>query len=457
MDPSGFTRGQKEAAASLVKQKTESEKWRKSAESDARKVTEGFAKFKKEVIAVAVAFFGLSRIKSFTANLVTTGTELVKLSSNIGMSVKSLSLLENMFQRMTGGAAGEMGSFLEQIGQMGEQFRQGVQVPGLEGDSPLVRAGLDIGKFVNQATSAQEQMFMLSDALSKLQPKAALLWGQQLGFSENIIFLLRQGPEAIKTWVKEQERIRFETEAEAKALMRLNQDWTKFVQVVEQAGKGILFAVEPTLIRLGLEFQDWLLKSGGIEKIVDGVKQFAAWLERLDWKQVGEGLQTIVKAAQAIVDVLGGVEKTLKTLGGAWLGAKAGRLAGPWGALIGALIGGAAGPHVGEAGDMLKDLRARGWQSDFFKIPPAFKGSDADWQLGWAAPEAAKANPPIMPTAATIKPPPGTAAGQGITSVTINNLIVNTNATDAAGMARGAKTALTRELSTVTQAGGGGQ
>jgi len=37
------------------------------------------------------------------------------------------------------------------------------------------------------------------------------------------------------------------------------------------------------------------------------------------------------------------------------------------------------------------------------------------------------------------------------------NLNVYARATDAAGMAKGAKTALTRELSTVTQASGGGQ
>jgi len=47
--------------------------------------------------------------------------------------------------------------------------------------------------------------------------------------------------------------------------------------------------------------------------------------------------------------------------------------------------------------------------------------------------------------------------GRIVSTVNINNVNVYTHATDAAGMAKGAKTALTRELSTVTQAAGGGQ
>jgi hypothetical protein len=452
LDPAGFTHGQKEAAAALVKQKGESERWRKNAETDARKVTDAFTKFKKELIAVTLAVFGLSRIKSFTANLVTTGAEVAKLASNLGMSVDSLSLWEHTANKL-GATSGEMANTFEQVTLAATRFRQGVSVPWLEGDSPLVRAGLDVAKFVDETTTAEQQMFMLSDALSKLQPQVALLWGQELGFSNNIVYLLRQGPALIRQRLEEQRKLNFETAAQAATLLKLQQDWNRFVDVMQRAGKEILIAIEPSLIRLGRDFENWLVKSGGIETIVGWAKDLAKWLDSIKAEDVTRfvsALEAVGSALSAILKTLGGITTAM----GALLGARIGAAFGPWGALVGLIAGGVAPNLPGMLEKAQKAFRESDWFKDFAaKRGAGFEGSPMAWLAG--VPEATKANPPVMPSAATIKPQPG--AGSNVNTVTIGNVNVYTNATDAAGMAKGAKSALTRELSTVTQVSGGGQ
>jgi hypothetical protein len=454
LDPAGFTKGQKEAAAAVVKQKGESEKWRKSAETDAKKVTEAFTKFKKEVIALTLAWFGLSRIKTFTGNLVTSGAEVLKLSSLLGMSVDQLSLWEHAANKL-GATSGEMGSAFSKVVQMASELRELGTTPGLEGDSPLVRAGIDMAKFADQTTSAEDRMFMLSDALSKLRPETALLWGQQIGFSNDIIFLLRQGPEAIRRALEEQKRLNFEPEAQAKTLLKLQQDWNRFVDVIQRAGKEILIAIEPSLLRLARDFENWLVKSKGIETIAGWAKDLAKWLDSIKAEEVTRfvsALEAVGTALSAILKTLGGITTAM----GALLGARIGAAFGPWGALIGLIAGGVAPNLPGMLERAQKSFRESDWFKDFAaKRGAGFEGSTMAWLAG--VPEANKANPPVMPSAASIKPTPGTVAGPGVANVSINNVNIYTHATDAAGMAKGARSALTRELSTVTQASGGGQ
>jgi hypothetical protein len=457
LDTSGFKQGQKEAAGAVVKQKTESEKWRKSAEVDAKKVTEAFTKFKKELIALTLAYFGLSRIKTFTGHLVTTGAEVLKLSSILGLSVDQLSLWEHAANKL-GATSGQMGSMFEQLTLMAGQWRELGTMPGLEGDSPLVRAGLDMAKFSAETTTAEDRMLMLSGALAKLRPESALLWGQQLGFGNDMIFLLRQGPEALLAAKEAQKKLNFESAAEAKILFDMNVRWNEFVDGIEKAGKRIGIAIGPEVEKLMVQFEQWLVTGGGFDAIVQGAKDFAHWLGEIKWDEIRGVMIAIKDAAVAITHALGGIGELAKTAAGAGLGGKIGSFAGPWGRILGMLLGGAIGHEIGKGADRIKEYEKVHGKGSFKKEQiDAFNQYLLDTEGIGPLSVPARANPRVLPSAATIKPPPGTAAGQGVTSVSIGNVNVYTHATDAAGMAKGAKTALTRELSTVTQAAGGGQ
>jgi hypothetical protein len=451
LDPAGFKKGRKDADESLHQARDSSEKTRKAWESDAKKATAAFRSFRNEIIAIGTAYLGLSAIKSFTSNLVTTGAAVSFLSRNLGMAAGELSLWENAANKM-GATAPDVDAAFRNVVKMGEELRNLGRTAGIEGDAPLVRMGLDMQRFAAATTTPVERMMMLSEALSKLSPADAQLWGQMAGFTENMITMLQRGPQAIRAQIQEQKGLFFISDQQAKALQKLQADWNRFVDGFREAGEKMVLALLPTLDRLGREFQNWLIQGKGIDKIVAGIKAFATWLDNVDWHKVGEGLTAIVEAAKAISTALGGVMKAVETFAGGAIGARIGSLFGPLGTVIGGLIG-AAAPHVPDA---LRSLREKFRETDTFKTLSARKGyagSELAALMGEGSP--ASANPPLVPSIAAASAQPGAGAGAS----TVNNfnapIIVNTQATDAAGVARGLKTEITKQFSTTTQANGG--
>ncbi|TIO39115.1 MAG: hypothetical protein E5Y00_35645, partial [Mesorhizobium sp.] len=63
--------------------------------------------------------------------------------------------------------------------------------------------------------------------------------------------------------------------------------------------------------------QDWI-RTG----IVDAVKKFIDWLEKIDWNAVETGMQNFAHGAKEVVDGVGGIVHATEILFGLWLGAK---------------------------------------------------------------------------------------------------------------------------------------
>jgi len=450
LDPAGFTKGQKEAAGAVVKQKGESEKWRKSAETDAKKVTDAFTKFKKELIALTLTYFGLSKIKSFSGEMMQMGTSLTFLAKNVGLTKHQLSLWEETAKYMGAGKE-DVDALFRTIAHMGAEWRRMGDFPGLKG---LVMAGLDMADFTKALAEnkPEEAVMRLSEAMHQLaarSPEEVQMFLQMAQITEGAGNMIMQGTEAITRAQARTRRLFVLSDDDVAKMREMDLYWKEFIDRLREAGVALLKNIEPTVLRLANEFEEWLLKGGGVEWLSKKIEELGHWLDNIKWSEFRTEMEAFAMVLADIADELGGIAAVIEMAVAGKIGGKVGGVVGTalghpkTGRLIGMLLG-AALPEIPY--DELKK------EMDETPTMVQIKARHAEK----FAP-ITKANPRVLPSAATIKPPPGTAAGHGVTSVSINNVNVYTHATDAAGMAKGAKGALTRELSTVTQAGGGGQ
>jgi hypothetical protein len=454
LDPSNYKKGQKDTDESLKRARESSEKTRKGWEADAKKAAAAFRSFRNEIIAIGTAYLGLSAIKSFTANIVTSGAAVGYLAKNVGVSVETLSSWE--------GAANKMGATAADVDQafrtMAQQIAD-IQVGKLPADMENLskafalagESGDSLSKFLVDKDPA-ERLLKLADVAQKLGPVLAQgLLGGTAG--AGFITMAEQGRAALEARVAEQKKLFAFNDAEAKHQQEMLILWNKFIDRIRTAGLAIVTQLEGPLLRLMTEFQTWLLSGGGFQKIVQGAKDFAGWLDRVDWKKVESALEGISRIVEYIVGMLGNVKEIGGELAGASIGSRLGAPLGIFGRIGGALLGGLVGR---EAIDFKKQVAESDWYKDFAKRHKNFAGSPFQQLIEGVPLAAASANPPIPPAVgAHSAQPAAAAAGAG----TVNNfnapIIVNTQATDAAGVARGLKTEITKQFSTTTQANGG--
>src|SRR6185369_17831947 len=102
LDPSSFTKGQREAIDNLRKFEAEAEKIGTRAEQQTKKTVDMMSALRREVVGVAAAFLGARGVTSFLQNLNTMDAAIGRSALTFNMSARELSTWE--------GAAGQAGA-----------------------------------------------------------------------------------------------------------------------------------------------------------------------------------------------------------------------------------------------------------------------------------------------------------------------------------------------------------
>jgi hypothetical protein len=447
LDPSNYKKGQKDTDESLKRARESSEKTRKAWEGDAKRAAAAFRSFRNEIIAIGTAYLGLSAIKSFTSNLLHAGAAVGYLARNVGVSTETLSAWEGAANKM-GATAGDVDQAFRTMAQQIADITVGKVPADMENLSKaFALAGEDLGKFLVEKNPT-ERLLKLADVVKKIGPVMAQgLLGGMVG--PGFITMAEQGRAALEARVAEQRKLFVFSDAEAKHQQEMLILWNKFIDRIRTAGASIVTQLEGPILRVMTELETWLIAGGGFNKLVDGAKRFAAWIDGIDWAKVENTLEGIGQIVERIVGLLGNVKEVGGELAGASIGARVGTPFGIPGRIGGALLGGLLGREVV---DFKKQVLESDWYKDFAKRHKNFAGSPFQ-QFIEGAPAAASANPAVQPSAAAASAQPAAAAGG---TVNFNApIIVNTQATDAPGVARGLKTEVTKQFSTTTQANGG--
>lgn len=270
LDPTNFQKGQKQTAEALLKTREDAERTAKELEEQGKKGAMFFKGLRNEALSFTSALLAAGGVKEFVLKTYTANAELGRMAKSLDMNAGELSVLQNAFVR-AGGTAEGAGSSIKNI----TQEMQRLQLTGKSGLIPfLYQARVDVGKFTDLATPAREQILLLADAFSQLDPKRAQFIGASMGLDDRTILTLQKGRTAMSAFINEAQRLAHVTGEDADAAIRLQTTWDSLANSARNLGSAVVSAMTPidqAVASAGKSVLDWAASGSLGSTIYDAV------------------------------------------------------------------------------------------------------------------------------------------------------------------------------------------
>lgn len=244
LEPSKFTEGQKQALDSLKRTQEEALKVSKEIESHGKKINEFFSGLKREAIGLLAAFFGGRGVKEFGSYITTANASIGRTANVLQMSAKELAVWQGM-ARATGGSAESVTTSMKGLSNAVNMFLLTGQGPFL----PVMNA-MQIGlyKANHELKTAGELMEDFHLAAQRMGPGRAKAMLTALGMDESTVNLLIASNEQFKSLRKNVEALNPPTKEDAEAAVALAAAWSQAETAAENLGTKIMTKLTPALV-----------------------------------------------------------------------------------------------------------------------------------------------------------------------------------------------------------------
>lgn len=236
LDPSGFTKGQKEAASSIVNTKNQMSAQAKEVEGFSKRVLTSFSQVQNKVVGLFAAFIGGRGVKEFVAWQTVTNAEIARNSRVLGTNAAELSSWRGAAEIAGGTAEGMTGSIQGLVGEF-----QKFSLTGESGVIPWFRAlNIDIANARGEMRPFKEIMLDLADRFSKMSAPRAATFGRAIGLDEGTINLLIKGRIAVAALVEEQDKLSKINDTEAESAEKAQAAWRRMEQAAARLGRVLI-------------------------------------------------------------------------------------------------------------------------------------------------------------------------------------------------------------------------
>jgi hypothetical protein len=241
LDDKDFKRGQEET----TKRTKEMRNVTKSASEDMAK---SLAQVAKQFTLGALGVGSMVEAVRTFARVVGQNDQLGLLANNLGVNVTQLNALGNAAET-AGGKSADINSALALINKEATQLRNF----GPDAFSNLFRlARFDpLDPLTHQPKNPVEGFKAIGDFFRDFEAKngriAALNVAEQFGFTEGAFRILEQGTTGIDALIKAEERLGAETKKDADAARELDAAWTQLGHTFAQRGRDITTTAAPAL------------------------------------------------------------------------------------------------------------------------------------------------------------------------------------------------------------------
>lgn len=270
LDPSKFTKGQREALDSFRKTQEGAIKSGKSIEESSKKSMDGLGALKTQAVELFAVFTGAAGLKDFVAGTINAGATVGRLSRAIGVSVSEISRWQQVAQEF--GSTGEnmAGAFKSlsdvftawQIGgpeapQIMQMFRLiNTEAERLDANNAKT---IDGTKGVSNAMKALADNLKIIHDLNKDPNTAAYLAGKIPGMDAGLFDLLVTGSDNVTAALA---RVVGMTQKEADEAGKLDRQFSHLYVTTKQWGQSNL------LKTLGTDAQDLRSAAGWIDNLL---------------------------------------------------------------------------------------------------------------------------------------------------------------------------------------------
>lgn len=369
LDPKAFAKGQKEAAAALLRTRKEAEKEGKAIEKAMDDAGASFERLARNALKLFALFTAGRSIGQFVRDITGADAALGRLATSIGRAPELISAMSKAVERSGGDAQAAARSFQSWSEQV-EQIRT-------TGDSSilpfLARLQAAGGKTIDLNKKNVDGLADLADNLKAVAEQqgiaSATYYGKNLGFDEGTIALMVKGGAALRRAVAESEKLGIATGKDTAAAQELQTAYRTLTQEVESFGRTILTAVSPVLVQLLKDVQAIVraIKEWVQSNVVPFLKEFAdsmgiAGSETKTLVRITEALFALWLGSKALafLRVLGTM-RLLLTGGRVAAGATAAASGGLLGGIMGALGVGAAAAAANSQGILAPPDRSQSW------------------------------------------------------------------------------------------------
>ncbi|MDB5777612.1 MAG: hypothetical protein JWP38_3745 [Herbaspirillum sp.] len=283
LDSSGFKKGSDDAskaqkklgdqAAQTAKAVEQQEK--KLADAQAKRAKElearsknialGLNKIRNEALGLLAIFTAGVGLKSFIQNTITSAASLDRMSSNLGMSAKDLSMWQLANER-AGGSLEGMTSQIKTASSDIAAMKLGM------GPSAALQASFRFGVNASDLKDSNTLLMKQADILKSVfdvDPTKAMEMAKMMGISEDSFNLLKQGSAAVKEQRLAQRALAEEMARNAPAAEEFRKKWNDLNHEFE----ALALKYMPTVITYLQKFADWLIS------IAPNIEAFIAKLD----------------------------------------------------------------------------------------------------------------------------------------------------------------------------------
>lgn len=254
LDRSDFEKGEKETGAAIERTQERADKTGKQMEAGGTRAGQFFGRVRSQVIGLAAAFLSVRTISQFVSDITTADRATGLLAANLGMSVEELSAWQNRIQ-LFGGTAAQMDADFKRMSESVNQWMITGNLP-VQLLQALQAAGVSARDFLDKSKTFPERLYMLADALEKMDKSKRLTFGNLFGISEATTNMLSGGSAAVRKMIEDQKKLNSLKPEDVEAAKERAAVWFDMTQKVEAAGRSIVTKFTPFL----MEAYEWMGK-----------------------------------------------------------------------------------------------------------------------------------------------------------------------------------------------------
>jgi hypothetical protein len=276
LDTSKFDAAQKKSVEELRKFDEQQQKTAKKTQEEAKKTGNEFNKTTQAVLEYFLAYVGVSQIKDFVSNTTKANVEVGRSANLLNVSARELKTWGDIAE-ITGGSIEDMSNTLLGLQESLAQVKRG----NAEILKPVALLGAEQAFDINKSTV---DMFKLADAVKAfidLHPddKAlALSYVRSLGVTDKWFLALEQGGDALRKQYKDFDALNEAVNRNAESANQVNKEWVETKKQAQSLGNTIYdFLLTPiNLVNKGLQYSILgfrALFSGSLDPIRESAKR----------------------------------------------------------------------------------------------------------------------------------------------------------------------------------------
>jgi hypothetical protein len=238
LDPSQFTKGQREALDAFKKTQDQAVKGGKAVEEQSRKSLDALGGIRRTALELFAVFAGGKGVMEFAASLIKGDAAVGRLSRSTNLSAQEISKWQGA-ARIYGSSAEGMAQSFTTLSDAVAGFKVGSVSPLIADFRSLSTAGgtmIDVNKGIDQTLLDMAANFK---ALHDKDPANAGFMGRRMGLDPGLLDLLMKGPVEVKKILDAVNNLGPATKASADAAGDLEKQWNKVLLATESLGRAL--------------------------------------------------------------------------------------------------------------------------------------------------------------------------------------------------------------------------